>query len=179
MKTTNQNEASAPANVRPSESKNGKQTAAMVLREDTPTLPGFQQLVKPFKFASQPYEYKVTPLRECPTPENLQICDTPDQAAAYWRLHTISAKPRHSAGALKFSAGPHAGPDRYRFPHEFKEPCQTESKYGVRQGCQEKKCVQNGRWRSFRPSADTVLPDQPQEGLRENTGCGRGAWPNL
>ena len=64
----------------------------MVLREDTPTLPGFQQLVKPFKFASQPYEYKVTPLRECPTPENLQICDTPDQAAAYWRLH-IATNP--------------------------------------------------------------------------------------
>jgi hypothetical protein len=92
MKTTNQNEASAPANVRPSESKNGKQTAAMVLREDTPTLPGFQQLVKPFKFASQPYEYRIQPLRECPTPENLQICDTPDQAAAYWRLH-IATNP--------------------------------------------------------------------------------------
>ena len=38
----------------------------------TPSLPGFE-LVKPFRFASQPYEYKVVPLRECPTPENLQL----------------------------------------------------------------------------------------------------------
>src|SRR6476469_6628266 len=44
-------------------------------------------LVKPFKFNSQPYEYKVVPLRECPTPETLQLCDTPDKAAEYWRLH--------------------------------------------------------------------------------------------
>jgi hypothetical protein len=53
----------------------------------TETLPGFEQLVKPFKFSSQPYEYKVVPLRECPTPETLQLCDTPDKAAEYWRLH--------------------------------------------------------------------------------------------
>jgi hypothetical protein len=53
----------------------------------TETFPGFEQLVKPFKFNSQPYEYKVVPLRECPTPETLQLCDTPDKAADYWRLH--------------------------------------------------------------------------------------------
>jgi hypothetical protein len=53
----------------------------------TENLPGFEQLVKPFKFSSQPYEYKVVPLRECPTPETLQFCDTPDKAADYWRLH--------------------------------------------------------------------------------------------
>jgi DNA repair protein RadC len=52
-----------------------------------PTLPGMDELVKPFKFSSQPYEYKVVPLRECPTPEALQLCDTPDKAAEYWRLH--------------------------------------------------------------------------------------------
>jgi len=46
-----------------------------------------EPLVKPFKFPASPYEYKVTPLRECPTPESLQQCDTPDQAAAYWKLH--------------------------------------------------------------------------------------------
>ena len=33
------------------------------------------------------HEYKVTALRECPTPENLQLCDTPDKAADYWRMH--------------------------------------------------------------------------------------------
>jgi DNA repair protein RadC len=55
----------------------------------TSDLPGFD-LVKPFKFPSQPHEYKVTPLRECPTPESLQPCDTPQKAADYWRLHVPS-----------------------------------------------------------------------------------------
>jgi hypothetical protein len=53
----------------------------------TENLPGFENLVAPFKFNGQPYEYKVVPLRECPTPENMQLCDTPDAAAQYWRLH--------------------------------------------------------------------------------------------
>ena len=53
----------------------------------TPVLPGLESLVKPFRFAASPYEYKVTSLRECPTPENLQQCDTPDRAADYWRMH--------------------------------------------------------------------------------------------
>jgi DNA repair protein RadC len=46
-----------------------------------------EKLVKPFRFAAAPYEYKIVPLRECPTPESLQLCDTPDKAADYWRLH--------------------------------------------------------------------------------------------
>lgn len=50
-------------------------------------LPGLEAIVKPFTFPASPYEYKVTPLRECPTPENLQLCETPDKAAKYWRLH--------------------------------------------------------------------------------------------
>ena len=58
----------------------------------TPFLPGLETLVKPFRFASQPYEYKVMPLRECPTPESLQVCDTPQKAADYWRLH-VQANP--------------------------------------------------------------------------------------
>jgi DNA repair protein RadC len=53
----------------------------------TAPFPGFESLVKPFKFAASPYEYKVTPLRECPTPESLQHCETPDKAANYWRMH--------------------------------------------------------------------------------------------
>ena len=53
----------------------------------TLVLPGLESLVKPFKFAASPYEYKVTPLRECPTPEHLQQCDTPDRAADYWQMH--------------------------------------------------------------------------------------------
>ena len=56
----------------------------------TAPFPGFESLVKPFKFAASPYEYKVTPLRECPTPESLQHCETPDKAADYWRMHIAS-----------------------------------------------------------------------------------------
>ena len=57
---------------------------------NTETFPGFESLVKPFRFAASPYEYKVTALRECPTPESLQTCETPDKAADYWRLHIAS-----------------------------------------------------------------------------------------
>jgi len=37
-----------------------------------------------------PKEYKVTALRECPVPANLLQCETPQQAADYWRLHITS-----------------------------------------------------------------------------------------
>ncbi len=46
-----------------------------------------ESLVKPFKFPAKPHEFKVTALRECPSPESLQLCDTPDKAAAYWGMH--------------------------------------------------------------------------------------------
>jgi DNA repair protein RadC len=65
------------------------------MNEQTPLFPGFE-IVKPFTFPSQPYEYKVTPLRECRTPESLQLCDTPQKAADYWRLH-VPAHPYFSA----------------------------------------------------------------------------------
>ena len=29
-------------------------------------------------------------LRDCPTPEHMQMCDTPDLATDYWRLHIAS-----------------------------------------------------------------------------------------
>ena len=32
-------------------------------------------------------EYKVVALRECPLPEEMQLCDTPERAAEYWRAH--------------------------------------------------------------------------------------------
>ena len=53
----------------------------------TPDLFGIENIVKPFTFPTQPYEYRVTALRECPTPESLQMCDTPDKAAEYWQRH--------------------------------------------------------------------------------------------
>ena len=84
--TKSKNEAAAPASVRPSESKSGTQTGTMVLRENAPVLPGLE-VTKPFRFSSQPHEYKVTALRECPTPDQIQLCETPQQAADYWRLH--------------------------------------------------------------------------------------------
>src|ERR1035441_10244589 len=59
----------------------------------TAPFPSFEPLVKPFKFAASPYEYKVTTLRECPTPDAMQHCETPDKAADYWRLH-IATHPQ-------------------------------------------------------------------------------------
>jgi DNA repair protein RadC len=37
-------------------------------------------------------EYKVIALRECPLPEQMQICEQPQQAADYWRLN-IATNP--------------------------------------------------------------------------------------
>src|SRR5580698_5196338 len=54
---------------------------------NTPFFPALETLVEPFKFPSTPYEYKVTPLRECPLPDALKECDTPDKVAEYWKLH--------------------------------------------------------------------------------------------
>lgn len=35
-------------------------------------------------------EFKVISLRECPLPDQMQICDTPDTAADYWRMHVAT-----------------------------------------------------------------------------------------
>jgi len=40
--------------------------------------------------AFQPKEFKIVALRECPVPESMQMCDTPDKAAEYWRLHVAT-----------------------------------------------------------------------------------------
>lgn len=45
------------------------------------------QVVKPIKFPTQPQEWKIVALRECPTPDTMQRCETPDEAAAYWKSH--------------------------------------------------------------------------------------------
>lgn len=37
-----------------------------------------------------PKEFKVVSLRECPTPDEMQLVDTPERAVAYWRLHVPS-----------------------------------------------------------------------------------------
>ena len=45
--------------------------------------------------AFNPKEYKVLALRECPVPDEMLICDTPQKAADYWRLH-IATNPYFS-----------------------------------------------------------------------------------
>src|SRR5258708_30295509 len=42
-------------------------------------------IIKPIKFPSQPQEWKIVSLRECPTSDEMQQFDTPEKAAAYWR----------------------------------------------------------------------------------------------
>ena len=39
-----------------------------------------------------PKEWKLVALRECPLPDSMQLCDTPDKAAAYWNAH-IATNP--------------------------------------------------------------------------------------
>ncbi|HEX3800203.1 MAG TPA: JAB domain-containing protein [Verrucomicrobiae bacterium] len=47
--------------------------------------------VAPHKFPAQPHEWKVISLRECPTPEDLLLCENPKPAATYWRTHVTQA----------------------------------------------------------------------------------------
>jgi DNA repair protein RadC len=42
-----------------------------------------------------PKEYKVVALRDCPVPEQMQICDSPQQIADYWRMH-IATHPYYN-----------------------------------------------------------------------------------
>jgi len=51
------------------------------------------ELLKPETPKSKPKapkEWKLVALRECPLPDHMQLCDTPDRAAEYWRLHIAS-----------------------------------------------------------------------------------------
>jgi DNA repair protein RadC len=56
------------------------------------------QLFKPEnqKRKYQPKEWKIVALRECPTPDLLQTCDTPDKAVEYWRMH-VATSPQFNA----------------------------------------------------------------------------------
>jgi DNA repair protein RadC len=47
--------------------------------------------VSTLKCKSHPKEFKLVALRECPAPEEMQICDTPEKAAAYWNSHITQA----------------------------------------------------------------------------------------
>ena len=37
-----------------------------------------------------PKEYKLVALRECPLPDAMPVCDTPDRADKYWRAHVVN-----------------------------------------------------------------------------------------
>jgi hypothetical protein len=50
-------------------------------------------------------EYKVVALRECPLPESMQLCDTPQSAADYWRNSRILLMLKREL--LVFSSGIH------------------------------------------------------------------------
>ena len=81
--------------------KNPRQNYGWQLNDFTPAmntsviLPSMDAIVKPFKFPATPHEFKVTALRECPTPDAMQQCDTPDKAVAYWKLH-IATHPHYN-----------------------------------------------------------------------------------
>ena len=63
-------------------------TENLITTGSTATAPQpINQIIKPVKFPAQPQEWKIISLRECPTPEAMQHCETPDQAAAYWKTH--------------------------------------------------------------------------------------------
>jgi DNA repair protein RadC len=51
---------------------------------------------------NQPKEWKVVTLRECPFPERLQECDTPEKATAYWQMHIAKGDPRFDPEAECF-----------------------------------------------------------------------------
>ncbi len=47
-------------------------------------------------------KFKVVALRECPTPEQMQMCDTPERAADYWRTH-IATTPHFNPDCEYFT----------------------------------------------------------------------------
>lgn len=51
------------------------------------------EIPKPPK-AKHPKEWKLVALRDCPLPEHMHLCDTPERAAEYWRTH-ITTTPHY------------------------------------------------------------------------------------
>ena len=61
-----------------------------MLNHDQPALLEVPRKRRAANAAFNPKEFKILALRECPTPAEMQLCDTPDKAAAYWRQHVIT-----------------------------------------------------------------------------------------
>ena len=53
--------------------------------------PALLKTENPPKKKYQPKEFKVVALRECQTPDQMQVCDNPQIAADYWRMHVATA----------------------------------------------------------------------------------------
>jgi DNA repair protein RadC len=53
--------------------------------------PELLKLEKPKAKPKPPKEWKVIALRDCPMPDHMHLCETPEQAAEYWRLHIATA----------------------------------------------------------------------------------------
>src|ERR1044071_7079299 len=51
----------------------------------------FKRFQPPRPRNKHPAEWRVVALRECPLPETMQLCDTPQGAADYWRAHLVHA----------------------------------------------------------------------------------------
>lgn len=49
---------------------------------------------KPKTHWKSPKEWKLVALRDCPLPEHLHLCETPEHAAEYWRRH-ITTTPHY------------------------------------------------------------------------------------
>lgn len=52
----------------------------------------FKRFQPPRPRNRHPAEWRVVALRECPTPEAMQLCDTPQKAVDYWRLNIASCR---------------------------------------------------------------------------------------
>jgi DNA repair protein RadC len=51
----------------------------------------FRRFQSPRPRNKHPAEWRVVALRDCPLPEAMHLCDTPQRAADYWRAHVVQA----------------------------------------------------------------------------------------
>jgi DNA repair protein RadC len=58
-------------------------------------LPGLPLPSRRRNLTFTPKEFRIQALRECPIPDEMQLCDTPDLAANYWREH-VTSHPYHN-----------------------------------------------------------------------------------
>jgi DNA repair protein RadC len=47
----------------------------------------FDDQANAIRLRKEPQQWKIISLKECPVPEEMRLCDTPQKAVEYWRLH--------------------------------------------------------------------------------------------